>query len=169
MRKILGDPVINAKPTAGRQKTEAVAGFTDWPYLCHLLVRHPATWVSLALLWTLPMGYSVCLSLQYEKSHAFYHPLLVCYVESLTKRCFFDSDVFDNVGSGGINLRADLLRIRQGHVSALLRESLESSDSGLKKSIDGGTTISHQWWIWTQQLSSSTQFSDTWRCQRIHI
>lgn len=50
---------------------------------------------------------------------------------------FFDSDVFDNVGSGGINLRADLLRIRQGHVSALLRESLESSDSGLKKSIDG--------------------------------
>ena len=40
-------------------------------------------------------------------------------------------------GALACELRADLLRIRQGHVSTLLRESLESSDSGLKKSIDG--------------------------------
>ena len=63
LQRILCGHWVNAKPAA-RQKTKAVAGFTDWPYLCHLLVRHPATWVSLALLWTLPMGYSVCLSLQ---------------------------------------------------------------------------------------------------------
>ena len=101
-----------------RQKTEAVAGFTDWPYLCHLLVRHPATWVSLALLWTLPMGYSVC-------SRAWKNWTISCILpssssvlctESLTKRCFLLILMcLIIVGSGGINLRADqadLLRIR---------------------------------------------------------
>lgn len=50
----------------------------------------------------------------------------------------FDSDVFDNVGSGIIprHRAANVFRIRQGHVSALLRESLESSDSGLNASTD---------------------------------